>query len=195
MITIPKQKAKSFVLKKDQYLKVIDPEGQQVSDMVVFNHHDVSEKLSSGKTIDFEETIYLTTGNTLWSNRSNRMLEIIEDTNGKNDFLLAPCSQETFEIMHQHTEEHPSCLDNLSKNLFEFNIDKDDIPTAFNIFMNVEVNREGKVSVLPPTSKPGDYLVFKALMDLIVCLTACSSEHTNGGSCKPIEYQILADYP
>ncbi|MDX1470982.1 MAG: urea carboxylase-associated family protein [Flavobacteriaceae bacterium] len=194
MITIPKQKAKSFILKKNHYLKVVDVNGQQVSDMVAFNHHDVREKISSGKTIDFEETIFLTTGNILWSNRSNKMLEIVEDTNGRNDFLLAPCSQETFEIMHNISEEHPSCLDNLTKNLFEYNIEKEDIPTAFNIFMNVEVNPDGKVSVLPPTSRPGDSIVFKALMDLIVCLTACSSEHTNGGSCKPIAYEILENH-
>lgn len=191
MITIPKQKGKSFILKKNHYLKVVDINGQQVSDMVAFNHHHVREKISSGKTIDFEETIFLTTGNFLWSNRSNKMLEIVEDTNGRNDFLLSPCSQETFEIMHNISEEHPSCLDNLTKNLSEYNIEKEDIPTAFNIFMNVEVKQDGKVSVLPPTSRPGDYIVFKALMDLIVCLTACSSEHTNGGSCKPITYEVL----
>lgn len=188
--TIEKQSGKAFYLKKGEILTVIDPEGMQVSDMVLFNSNDLNEKLSSGKSLDFEESILLSTGNFLWSNRSNKMMEIIEDTNGRNDFLLAPCSKETFEIMYNYSGEHPSCLNNLSKNLEPMGIKQDDIPTAFNIFMNVQFDEKGKISVLPPTSKAGDYIKFRAQMDLLVCLTACSAEDSNGGSFKPIQYFI-----
>ena len=118
------------------------------------------------------------------------MAKIVEDTNGRNDFLLAPCSKETFEIMYNYDGYHPSCLENLSKNLQPFGIETDDIPTAFNIFMNVQFDEKGKLSVLPPTSKPGDYLQLEAQMDLVVCLTACSAEDSNGGTFKPIQYKI-----
>lgn len=158
--------------------------------MVLFNLEDKKEKLSSGKTLDFEESILITEGNFLWSNRSHKMMEIIEDTNGRNDFLLAPCSPETFQIMYNNHEEHPSCLNNLKVNLSEFDIELDDIPTAFNIFMNVQFDEKGKISVLPPTSIAGDYVKFKAEMDLIVCLTACSAEDSNGGTFKPIHYVV-----
>lgn len=190
IFTIPKQTGMAFILKKDEILTVIDPQGMQVSDMVLFNKEDFAEKISSGKSLDFEESILLTTGNFLWSNRSNKMMEIIEDTNGRNDFLLAPCSKETFEIMYNYEGYHPSCFDNLSKNLESFGINKDDIPTAFNIFMNVQFDEKGKISVLPPTSIAGDQVKFRALMDLLVCLTACSAEDSNGGSFKPIQYFI-----
>ncbi|TYB71519.1 urea carboxylase-associated family protein [Bizionia saleffrena] len=189
-ITIAKQSGKAFKLKKGDILTVIDPKGQQVSDMVLFNSADTKEKVSSGKTLDFEESILITTSNYLWSNRSNKMVEIIKDTNGRNDFLLAPCSKETFEVMYNHKGYHPSCLENLYKNLQPFGIDFDDIPNAFNIFMNVQFDLEGKISVLPPTSVAGDLIQFEACMDLIVCLTACSAEDSNGGSFKPIEYFI-----
>lgn len=188
---IEKQTGTSFQLKKGQQLKVIDPMGEQVSDMVLFNAADVREKLSSGKTMDFEETILLTRGNHLWSNRSHKMMKILEDTNGRNDFLLAPCSPETFEIMYEHSGYHPSCFENLYTNLEKYNIEPDDIPTAFNVFMNVQFQADGKLSVLPPLSKPGDYVLFEAEMDLIVALTACSAEDSNGGSFKPIHYQIF----
>lgn len=190
MITIEPQTGSAFKLNKGQKLKVIDPKGQQVSDMVVFNPNYFKEKISAGKTFDFEESILLSAGNFLWSNYSNRMLKIVEDTNGRNDFLLAPCSQETFEIMYAHKDHHPSCLENLTKNLKYYGIEKGDIPSAFNIFMNVQFDADGKVSVLPPTSKPGDYVEFEAMMDLIVCLTACSAEDSNGGTFKPIHYEI-----
>ncbi len=187
---IQKQTGVAFKLKKGQILKVIDPHGEQVSDMVLFNANDKKEKISSGVTFDFEESILLTKGNTLWSNRSQKMLEIVEDTNGRNDFLLAPCSPETFKIMYNYSGYHPSCFENLYTNLQKYGIEPDDIPTAFNIFMNVKFDKLGNLSVDPPTSKPNDYVVFKVLMDVIVGLTACSAEDSNNGSFKPIHYEI-----
>jgi len=194
MQKIKPQTGKAFTLQKGQYLKVIDVQGQQVSDMVAFNKHNKKEKISAGKTFDFEETILLTTGNFLWSNTSNKMLKISEDTNGRNDFLLAPCSQETFEIMYAHQGHHPSCLGNLAKNLKFYGIEQEDIPSAFNIFMNVQIRADGKISVQPPTSCAGDYIIIEALMDVIIGLTACSAEDSNAGSFKPIHYEILDQY-
>ncbi len=188
---INKQSGKAFEIKKGDILTVIDPEGGQVSDMVLFNHHDYGEKLSSGKTMDFEESILITEGHYLWSNRSNKMMKIVKDTNGRNDFLLAPCSKETFEIMYNQEGYHPSCLENFTNNLKPMNIKQDDIPTAFNIFMNVQFSENGMISVKPPTSKAGDFIQFKAEMDLLVCLTACSAEDSNGGTFKPIHFTIV----
>jgi len=188
---IEKQTGTAFVLKKGQKLKVIDPQGEQVSDMVLFNFEDTREKISSGKTLDFEESILITKGDFLWSNRSQKMMKILEDTNGRNDFLLAPCSPETFQIMYKNPEYHPSCFENLYTNLSAFGITPDEVPTAFNIFMNVQFAADGKLSVDPPLSKAGDYVLFQAEMDLIVALTACSAEDSNNGSFKPINYEII----
>ena len=188
---IPVQSGVAFRINKGQKLKVIDPKGQQVSDLVLFNSEDKREKISSGKTLDFEENILITKGNFLWSNRSRKMMEILEDTNGRNDFLLAPCSPETFKIMYENKEYHPSCFENLYTNLSKFDVKPDDIPTAFNIFMNVQFQTDGKIRVEPPLSEAGDYVLFQAKMDLIVGLTACSAEDSNGGSFKPIHYEII----
>ena len=193
MALIEPQTGVAFTLNKGDRLKVIDPLGQQVSDMVLFNKHDIREKISSGKTLDFEECILITAGHKLWSNRSRIMMDIVEDTNGRNDFLLAPCSPETFQIMYKINQYHPSCFENLYTNLTDYGVEPDDIPTAFNIFMNVQFDKKGRLSVDPPTSKAGDYIVLEARMDLIVGLTACSAEDSNGGRFKPIEYEILSN--
>lgn len=192
MQVIEKQTGAAFKLKKGDRLKVVDPKGEQVSDMVLFNAEDKREKISSGKTLDFEESILITQGDFLWSNRSNKMMEILEDTNGRNDFLLAPCSPETFKIMYGNNDYHPSCFENLYTNLDKFGIEPDEIPTAFNIFMNVQFDEKGKLSVDPPLSKAGDFVLFEAKMDLIVGLTACSAEDSNGGSFKPIHFEIIS---
>ena len=186
----------AFELEKGQILRVIDPEGEQVSDVVAFasagpGRADASEWLSSGRTIDYNNTIYQTTGHVLYSNRSNPMFTILEDTVGTHDFLLTPCSPETFEMLYEgHEGYHPSCLENLTKNLERFGIDGDDIPTTFNVFMNVEVLPSGEISIRPPLSKPGDFVDLRAETNLVVGVTACSAEKSNNHSLKPIDLMM-----
>ena len=178
-------------LERGQVLRVIDPEGEQVSDVVAFARADTSERLSSGRSLDYNNTILLTTGHVMYSNRSNPMFTILEDRVGKHDFLLTPCSPETFEILYEgHQGYHPSCLENLAKNLERFGIAKDDIPTTFNAFMNVEVLPSGELQIGPPLSKPGDFVDLRAEMDLVVGVTACSAEMSNNYSFKPIDLEV-----
>ncbi|MDQ6626656.1 MAG: urea carboxylase-associated family protein [Verrucomicrobiota bacterium] len=184
------QTGTAFELKAGQILRVVDIEGEQVADLTAFSRSDSTEWLSSGRSIDYANTIYLTKGHTLYSNRSQPMLTIIEVDVGRHDFLLTPCSRETFEIIYKNTEPHPSCFENLWRNLAEFGIAPDRIPTTLNIFMNVEVGADGTLSILPPRSRAGDGLTLRSEMDLIVGLTACSAELSNNGSFKPIGYEI-----
>jgi uncharacterized protein YcgI (DUF1989 family) len=181
----------AFPLRSGQTLTVIDPQGSQVADCLAFAAQDVREVVSNGRTFDYEETIRLTTGNTLWSNRSRAMLEIVEDSVGCHDFLLTPCSEATFRHFYKDKPVHRGCFGNLAAALAPFGIEPDSIPVAFNLFMNVPVDAEtGRVSVLPPISKAGDFIRMRAAMDCIIGLTACSAYASNGGSFKPIHYEI-----
>ena len=171
-------------------LTVIDPEGSQVSDLVAVSRQDPREILSNGRTFDYEETIRLTTGARLWSNRSNPMLSIVEDTVGLHDFLLTPCSQATFEHFYPDEPVHRGCFGNLAAALEPYGVEPDGIPTAFNVFMNVPLAKDGRLTVEPPKSTAGDFIRFRAEMNLIVGLTACSAYASNGGSFKPIDYAI-----
>jgi uncharacterized protein len=192
MNVIPPRSGVSFILKKGQRVKITDIQGEQVSDFICYNFNDKKEYLSSGRTIDYAETIYLTKGHPFYSNRSNIMFEMVEDTVGRHDFLLTPCSADTFRIIYGHTEPHRGCFGNLCHALEAYGIAPDDIPISFNVFMHVAVNGEtGKVDVLPPKSKAGDYVIIEARMDLIVGLTACSAEMSNNYSFKPIGYELL----
>jgi uncharacterized protein YcgI (DUF1989 family) len=121
------------------------------------------------------------------------MFTILEDRVGRHDFLLTPCSPETFRIIYGHAGHHPSCFENLATSLRPFLIDEDDIPTTFNIFMNVGVSPSGELSIDPPRSKPGDWIDLRAEMDLIVGVTACSAEMSNNYSFKPIDLEIRAE--
>jgi len=189
---IPPQSGTAFQILAGQCLRIVDPLGEQVADMMSFSAADSREWLSSGRSIDYANTIYLTTGHTLYSNRSRPMWTIVEDTVGRHDFLLTPCSPETFQIIYKTQGHHPSCFGNLVRSLAKFGIEGDSIPTTLNVFMNVEVQGSGELLILPPRSKSKDYLLLRAEMDMIVGVTACSAELSNNGSFKPIDVEVLA---
>lgn len=180
----------AFPLAKGEVLRVIDPQGTQCADLLAYSAANVREVISNGRTFDYEETIKLTTGNCLWSNRSMVMLEIVEDTIGTHDFLLTPCSEATFRHFYPDHPVHRGCFGNLAEALAPYGVEPDAIPCAFNVFMNVPVAPDGSLRVDPPVSQPGDYLRLRAAMDLVIGLTACSAYASNGGSFKPIHYEI-----
>jgi uncharacterized protein len=179
-----------FRVERGQILRVVDPCGEQVADLLAYAAGDTREWLSSGRSLDYNNTIYLTTGHILYSNRSNPMFTTVEDRVGRHDFLLTPCSPDTFRLLYDHHGHHPSCFENLATNLQSFGIERDSIPTTFNIFMNVEVLPSGELRIGPPRSRPGDWIDLRAEMDLIVGVTACSAEKSNNYSFKPIDVQI-----
>lgn len=185
------QTGTAFKLNRGQKLRVVDPHGQQVSDLFCVSASDPNEYLSGGRSIDYAERIYLSAEDFLYSNRSHKMLKIIEDSCGRHDFLLTPCSLKMFQIVSGSKEFHPSCDENLASSLAVFHVPADRISTTFNIFMNVSVDGQGGLSIRPPLSKAGDSILFEACMDLIVGLTACSHEQTNAGVCKEIHFEVI----
>src|SRR5688500_8454334 len=90
---IPPRSGVAFEVATGDELTVIDPEGGQVADLLAVSQADIREMISSGRTLDYAERIYLTKGDKLFSNQSNVMLEIVEDTVGRHDFLLTLCSE------------------------------------------------------------------------------------------------------
>lgn len=177
-------------LPKGALLTVIDPDGGQVSDMLAVSADDPREVLSNGRTFDYEETVRLTAGARLWSNRSRVMLTIVEDTAPHHDFLLTPCSHDTFRHFYPDKPVHRGCFGNLAEALAPFGVVPDMIPVAFNIFMNVTIDPHGRLAVLAPETRPGDFTRFRAEMDLVVGLTACSAYASNGGTFKPIDFVV-----
>ena len=181
----------AFTLDRGQRLTVIDPQGEQVADLLAYNRDDIVEVISSGRTLDFASRIYLTTGDPLYSNRSNIMLRIVEDDVGRHDFLLTPCSKDTFRIIYGDENPHRGCFGNLAAALAPYGVTEDAIPTAFNCFMNVPVDgATGELRVDAPLSKAGDRIVFEAEMDLVIGLTACSALQSNNGAFKPIHWHV-----
>ena len=121
------------------------------------------------------------------------MLSIIEDTVGRHDFLLTPCSKATFRHFYPNQPVHHGCFSNLAEALAPYGVEPDMIPCAFNVFMNVPVAADGGLRVDSPVSQTGGYVQLPAETDLIIGLTACSAYASNGGSFKLIHYELEAE--
>jgi uncharacterized protein len=178
-------------LKRGEQLRLIDPHGGQSGDLMAFSHDGV-QRLSNGRTFDYSGKIYLSTGDVLWSDRSNPMLTIVADEVGRHDFLYAPCSIEMYRMQYGVSGDHANCYDNLSVAMRELGLEPEPLPTAFNFFMNVDVEADGRLIIKPPRSRAGGSMVLRAEMDLAIGLSACPAETCNGGGeTGPIAFEIL----
>lgn len=188
---IPPRSGAHLRLKTGDHLTVIDPEGEQVSDLIAYNAQDLKEYLSSGRSIDYAERLFLTAGDILYSNRSNPMLTIVRDDVGRHDFTLTPCSIEMFKRLYPDEPPHRGCEGNLAAAIEHLGLSRDDVPIAFNIFMHVHHESDtGRIEVRPPLSSAGDSIEFRAEMDLEIALTACSAGQSNNFHYKPIDYVV-----
>jgi hypothetical protein len=103
----------------------------------------------------------------------------------------APANLERSEAALREQLERVQRQGNLERAMAPYGVSPDRIPVAFNVFMHVDVNsKTGEIRVLPPLSRPGDSTGFRAEMDLIVALTACSAGQSNNFRYKPIHYRV-----
>ena len=180
-------------LKRGERLRITDPQGGQSGDLVAFSQ-DGRQRLSNGRTFDYGGKIYLSTGDALWSDRSERMLIIVADDVGRHDFLYSPCSLEMYHIQYRVAGYHANCHDNLCAELRKLGIVPEPLPTAFNFFMNVDVRADGHLVFAPPRSRAGDSLVVRAEMDLAIALSSCPASTCNGGAPpRPLAFEVLRE--
>ena len=188
---LPPATGAAFFLEKGRALKVVDPLGGQVADFFCVSRADPREAFSAARSIDYAEKLRLTTGDALYSNRSAVMAVISEDTCGVHDLLMPPCSLRMYQLVAGDDAYHPSCHENLARAFAPHGVGPDEVATTFNLFMRVET-AGGRLSIRPPLSRAGDFVVLEARMDLLVGLTACAHEESNGGALKPVAYELLA---
>lgn len=191
---IPAASGVGLRLKRGERLKIIDPQGGQSGDLSAFSA-DGSQRLSSGRTFDYGGKIYVSTGDVLWSDRSNPMLAIVSDDVGRHDLLYAPCSLEMYRMQYGVPGYHANCHDNLCTALRELGIQPEPLVSTLNFFMDARVAADGKLSFEPPRSRAGDAMVLRAEMDLVIALSACPAATCNGGNAepKPLAFEILND--
>lgn len=189
LVKIEAQSGVAVGMKAGDLLRIVDPCGEQVADVALFDARAPSDGFSSGRTMDYNSRLKLRVGDTLYSNAGVALARVVEDTVGVHDMLLAPCSDAMFARRGQFG--HPSCLRNLVGALRPFGIDAHAIASTLNVFMDVRIDEDGNIVISPPPSRAGDVFTLEALTDLSAGIAACSSEVTNNGRCKPMAYQLI----
>jgi uncharacterized protein len=162
-------------------VRVSDVKGGQSGDVFFVDAVDVTDGLSNGRSFDYNGAVLLTVGARLFSSKSRILATIVHDDVGRHDFLYTPCSQEMFEIQYGVTAPHLNCYDNLTGALSGLGVPVATVTVAFNVFMCTSVAADGRLSILPPRSRPGDSIVFRAERDILVAVSACPAPVANGG--------------
>ncbi len=189
---IPPQSGVAVELAPGDRLTLLDPCGEQVSDLYLVSADDVAEQFSSGRTTDFGNSLYVSTGSALYSNRSRVLAEVVEDTVGVHDLTLTPCSQATFDLLYPELggAPHPSCFANLVQALQPHGVDPDRIGVTLNVFMDVWTDAQGELHIDPPPTRAGDRFTVEAVVPLVAGVTACSAEKSNNGHCTPVDWRV-----
>lgn len=161
---------KRIDVNQGQTITVMDVEGGQVVDFFAEAAGNADEFLSTGVTIDCNESLKLKVGDIIYSNLYRPMMEVLSDDVGEHDLIHPCCRPEMYDFFYHNGEGHPNCLDNINGALGEHRA----IITPVNLFMYTRINADGSISVERPISKANDRIVLKALMDITLGVAACS---------------------
>ena len=191
--TIPARRGVATHLKKGQTIKVINTHGSQVVDFWAFNAEHPGEFMSMEHCRVALGRYRPISGDTLITNQRRKILKFVEDTSpGVHDTMMAACDRFRYEQLGC-TEYHDNCTDNLWEALASVRFKPTETPCPFNLWQNTPVDSTGSIEQLPTVSKRGDFVLFKALMEIVVCFSACPQDivQINSGRPKNAHYQII----
>jgi uncharacterized protein YcgI (DUF1989 family) len=187
----------SFEIETGQKLKLTQPEGEQVADLVSFNRDDVRELLSMLSSRAVNLSWKFTAPQVLYSNCTRPMWQIEEDLTGENYCGGGYCSEHLNIVRYGEVGKGAAnCQSNLEKAIGGYGMDRwnFNVDACFNIFMTVAYDANGVWEIRPPKGKPGDYMVMRALMPQIVAISNCPIlfNACNNFRLKPLTLEIMA---
>ena len=181
-------------VQKGQTLRIVDLYGNQAVDTLFYSANDRSERYSATATIAAQRNIYLTTGSRLLSNRENVMLTITADTCGRHDTLGGACSCESNTVRYALDKRFMhACRQSFLKAIGEWNggLEKRDLVSNINFFMNVPVTPEGQLTFEDGVSQAGKYVELQADMDVVLLISNCPQLNNPCNAYNPTPIEIL----
>lgn len=183
------------VLAPGQVLRLIDVEGQQVPDVLLYDARNLKNCSSMGNTTLMAQSWKLTTGHTIYSKLGQPMATIVQDTVGDHLASGALCSASLNEMRYGFEGTH-SCRMNLVASMSEYNLGPLDIEEGvFAPFMNVRYEPDGRCTIGLPTSGPGDHIDLRAEMEIIAAVSNCPSEHNPCNAWNPTPLRAVIYQP
>jgi urea carboxylase-associated protein 1 len=183
-----------FEIGKGHTIRIIDLEGNQAVDTLFYNARDYADRYSAQDTIREQGNIYLTTGTRLISSSGNVLLTITADTCGRHDTLGGACATESNMVRYDFSKGHMhACRQSFLKGIGEWGrgLEKRDIASNINFFMNVPVTPEGGLTFEDGVSDAGKYVELRAEMDVLMVISNCPQLNNPCNGYNPTPVQIL----
>jgi urea carboxylase-associated protein 1 len=189
---IPARAPWSGVVKQGQTLRIIDLEGNQAVDCILYNANDPSERYSSCETIVAQQNIFLEIGTVLMSGDGNAMMTITADNCGRHDTSGGACSCESNTLRYgHHTKHQHACVENFLYALGQHGLGKRDMVSNINWFMNVPVEADGTLGIVDGISAPGKQLDLRAQMDTLVVISNCPQINNPCNGFNPTPVRVI----
>jgi urea carboxylase-associated protein 1 len=179
-------------IKAGESLRIVDIEGNQAVDFLIYAAADDSERYSAQDTIAAQANIFLRTGSVLLSNEGRPMMTIVDTSVEYHDTIGGACSCESNSLRYgHHTKAQHACVDNfLEANLREGR-GKRDIVSNINFFMNVPVEPDGALGIVDGISAPGLTVDLRAEMDVIVVVSNCPQINNPCNGFNPTSVRMI----
>lgn len=187
---IPAKGRWSRRLEPGQLLKIVDLEGQQAVDFLCYGADLPLDRINIPNTVKLNGSLYITKGSKIYSDHARVMMTVIEDTCGYHDTLAGCCSCEIDKVRYNVVKTE-SCRTNFIAELAKWAMAPSEIVSNINLFMRVHFDGDGRVKIVDGISKPGDYVILRAEMPVIVVLSNCPQQHNPAAGFSPTPVEIV----
>ncbi|NNF79173.1 MAG: DUF1989 domain-containing protein, partial [Rhizobiales bacterium] len=163
--------AQAYKVKAGEYIQIIDVSGRQCTDFQAFS----LPKLEAGRELALDATItraLLGLANPIpgipakaFDLEMDPLIETIQDTCGRHDAFLTACNSRYYDDMGY--PGHVNCTDNFNAVLDPYGIAHRKGWEALNYFYNTRVDDQNQIYFDEPWSRPGDYILLRAVTDLV----------------------------
>jgi uncharacterized protein len=198
-IEIPGYQGRAVVVSKGQRVRITDVEGCQIGDLFLIARDDPMEIFSAALTRLVNFTPFPRVGESFISSKRRAMVTLIADHSpGRHDMTFAPCDPDFYKILGAG-DNHPSCRSNFENAMRAIGRTIPIYPDPVNVFQNTPIDASGNYILGETLTKPDDYIDLRAEMDLVIALTACSTDvplegvHPIGGKSTPLRIEIFRE--
>jgi uncharacterized protein len=191
-VLVPAGEGRAVAVGAGDRFQVVDVAGGQVGDLFAFAAADPREFASAEHTRLGIAKLFPRPGDPVLTNRRRPVLVVTGDTSpGRHDMLYAACDPARYALLGA-PPGHRSCVGNLTEALAAHGIGLPAVPQPINVFMDVGAGPDGTLISRPASSRPGDYLAFRAEMDCIVVLSSCPMDIVpiSTGGVTPLELRV-----
>ncbi len=189
---VPARAPWDHLVRSGETLRILDLEGNQAVDFLLYAADDDVERYSAQDTIAAQGNIFLRTGCVLMSNEGRPMARISATTVAYHDTIGGACSCESNTLRYgHHTKSQHACVENFLISNARHGRTKRDIVSNINWFMNVPVETDGTLGIVDGISAPGMYVDLQMLMDVCAVISNCPQINNPCNGFQPTPVRVL----